>query len=179
MTQHQPPTIENAVAAELLGVKIRQVHHLVTNGQLIRPTPGCVTVASAADYIAKRQAIAANAAAGSELEAERVLLVRAQRRLVDQRRRRAAGQLIEAQLAHDFAANLVITTRNAFMNCGSVLAPLAARANGPHAIRKLIDDELRGICEQLAAQAEAGPADNPEADEDEAGDDLDTDHDHD
>ena len=171
MTQHNPPLVSNDTAAALLGVKVRQIHILVTTGQLIRPSPGCVTVASAAVYIQRQRDHAAQAAAGSELEAERVLLVRAQRKLVDQRRLRAARTLVEAEMVHQFIAGMIIDARNAFMGAGATLAPLCARAGDQHEIRRIIDAELRGICETLATKGEAGPADALEAEDDDANDD--------
>ena len=157
-------------AATLAGVSRRRVDQLVTEGQLIRAKAGVVTVASLAAYLASQRT---HAGSTTELEAERVLLVRAQRKLVDQRRRRAAGKLIEAATAHAFVSQLVIITRNAFMNCGSVLAPLCARAADQHEIRRLIDDELREICEQLARQGDGLPEDEAPPDDD--ADDIDPD----
>ncbi len=59
------------------------------------------------------------------------------------------------------------------MNCGSVLAPLCARAADQHEIRRLIDDELREICESLAKRGEAPIEPNDVQDDD--ADDLDDD----
>jgi hypothetical protein len=141
-------SLNTETVALILGITRRRVDQIVSEGSLSRAKAGLITTESLAEYVATQSA------GGTELEGERVLLVRAQRKLVDQRRRRAAGELLDAKLAHAFAAELVITTRNAFMNCGSVLAPLCARAADQHEIRRLIDTELREICEQLARKAE-------------------------
>jgi hypothetical protein len=147
--KHTPNTasIDSETAAQLAGVTRRRVDQLVTGGQLARAKTGAVTVESLAAYLGTQRA------GGSELEAERVLLVRAQRRLVNQRRLRAAGALLDAATVHSFLAGMLTETRSAFMNCGATLAPICARAGSQHEIAALIDTELEGICARLSAKA--------------------------
>ncbi len=88
-----PPTpasssLNTETVALILGITRRRVDQLVAAGSLSRAKAGFITTESLAEYVAVQSA------GGTELEADRVLLVRAQRKLVDQRRRRAAGELL-------------------------------------------------------------------------------------
>jgi hypothetical protein len=151
MSKHHTPnpdSITSTTAAKLAGISKRRVDQLIAEGALVKAGTGALTVESlAADLGTQR-------AGGSELEAERVLLVRAQRRLVNQRRLRAAGALLDAATVHSFLAGMLTETRSAFMNCGATLAPICARAGSQHEIAALIDTELEGICARLSAKAD-------------------------
>ncbi|MEW6169876.1 MAG: hypothetical protein AB1651_19660 [Pseudomonadota bacterium] len=67
----------------------------------------------------------------------------------DLRRRR--GELIEADQARRVHFNLARTTRNALLALPPRLAPLIAPITDASEVERLLDDEIRKICHQLAS----------------------------
>lgn len=67
----------------------------------------------------------------------------------DLRRRR--GELIEADQARRVQFNLARTTRNAFLAVPPRLAPLLAPISDAAEIERILDTEIRKICQQLAS----------------------------
>ena len=158
--------IQNAVAAELLGVSERRLHNIVKDGGLIRTEQGFVSVDSLAAYLAKQRAKAANESQTEEgdYEADKARKMKADADLAELLTAKEGRKLVEIAKIERRWANALSGLRGKCMAMPARIGPMVVIAKSAGDATKLIESELRDAFESIA---DAGP-DDGEDDEGEA-----------